>query len=181
MTESIFVAGATDDAFCMGMAVMVTSLAMNTKASSLDFFLIDAGLSTQNRRQISKTVKNSNVTLHWLSPEVQRYHAAPISGHISKASYFRLSLAALLPESVERVLHLDADMVVLDDIQKIWKLGPPEKVLRAVRDQNIWKVSDERGLRNFQALEIDPDAGYFNAGLLDLNLKSWHCCTNSYY
>ena len=46
---------------------------------------------------------------------------------------YRLSLGALLPD-VEKIVYLDADLVVLDDISKLFDLDLGQNIIGAVRD-----------------------------------------------
>ena len=45
------------------------------------------------------------------------------SHHISKATYFRLLLPEILPENIDRILFLDSDILVVDDLSEIANLN----------------------------------------------------------
>jgi lipopolysaccharide biosynthesis glycosyltransferase len=86
---------------------------------------------------------------------------------------FPLLLADVLPRSVERVLFLDPDLLVLDDIAKIWNVDLGAAVLAAVADQAIPRCGSPRGVKDCLRLGVPDDAPYFNAGVMLIDLPRW--------
>lgn len=82
--------------------------------------------------------------------------------HVSTATYYRLALHHCLPEGVEKVIYLDADIVVEDNITKIWvDLG----------DCFAAACADEGGVLQSRRLRLPVSQIYFNAGVMVFNLK----------
>ena len=87
-----------------------------------------------------------------------------IDPRYSEAASLRLLLPELLPE-LDRILYLDCDIVVRQDIARLWeetRLG--DNYLAAVYEAAI-----EGQAERFRALGCDP-ARYFNSGFLMMNL-----------
>ena len=87
-----------------------------------------------------------------------------IDPRYTEAASLRLLLPELLPE-LDRILYLDCDIVVRQDIAKLWnetQLG--DNYLAAVYEAAI-----EGQAERFRALGCDP-ARYFNSGFLLMNL-----------
>ena len=87
-----------------------------------------------------------------------------IDPRYSEAASLRLLLPELLPE-LDRILYLDCDIVVRQDIARLWeetRLG--DNYLAAV-----YEVAIEGQAERFRALGCDP-ARYFNSGFLLMNL-----------
>lgn len=87
-----------------------------------------------------------------------------IDPRYTEAASLRLLLPELLPE-LDRILYLDCDIVVRQDIAKLWnetQLG--DNYLAAVFEAAI-----EGQAERFRALGCDP-ASYFNSGFLLMNL-----------
>lgn len=84
--------------------------------------------------------------------------------YITIASFFRLLLPELLPDA-SRCIYLDCDVLVLDDLQKLWAEAGPDAPLCAVRE-----IQKEAELLHTAILGT-PD--YFNSGVLVLNLDLW--------
>ena len=87
-----------------------------------------------------------------------------IDPRYSEAASLRLLLPELLPE-LDRILYLDCDIVVRQDIARLWeetRLG--DNYLAAVYEAAIVGQAER-----FRALGCDP-ARYFNSGFLMMNL-----------
>jgi hypothetical protein len=77
------------------------------------------------------------VETHSVVPSVDPIASIPRqSGFVPEVS-FPLLLGELLPESVERVLFLDPDLLVVDDVAKIWEAELGDKVIAAAVDHAI--------------------------------------------
>ncbi len=78
----------------------------------------------------------------------------------------RLFMGALLPETVERVIYLDCDTVVLQSLRKLWELDLKGQLLAAVMEPTIYEaVKQEIGLSGQEP--------YYNSGVLLINLRKW--------
>ena len=84
---------------------------------------------------------------------------------LSTITYYRLMLPKILYEK-SKVIYLDADMLVLDDLTKLWKINLHGLSTAVVEDFNLQK--DKR----YSFLELKFNR-YFNAGLLVMDLDVW--------
>jgi lipopolysaccharide biosynthesis glycosyltransferase len=91
------------------------------------------------------------------------------SKYVTPSTYGKLLLARVLPASVERVIYLDCDTVVLTDITKLWRLTNEIPLLAACPDMHVNGPMSEYKER----IGMQPGAPYFNAGVLVLNLAAW--------
>lgn len=92
-------------------------------------------------------------------------------GYLSNGMYLRLFLPALLPAAVERYLYLDVDTVCVGDLSELWRMPMGDHALAAVPDGYTGTVGAEGGLPGAEGL--DPDAPYFNSGVLLVNKRRW--------
>ncbi|MBO4405189.1 MAG: glycosyltransferase family 8 protein [Alphaproteobacteria bacterium] len=74
--------------------------------------------------------------------------------HVTLATYYRLRIPEILPENIKKVLYLDGDVIVEQDLKKLWDTDISNYVLGAVKE----------GIE----LGVQHD---FNAGVLLLNLS----------
>jgi lipopolysaccharide biosynthesis glycosyltransferase len=82
-------------------------------------------------------------------------------------------LGRLLPPHLDRVVFLDADVLVLDDPAELWGADLGSCPLGAVVDQAIPRCSAPRGVREWRRHGIPPEAPYFNAGVMAVSLGAW--------
>lgn len=95
-------------------------------------------------------------------------------GYVSRATYLRLLLPRLLPAHVERLLYLDCDILCAGSLRELFDLDLRGNVLGAVRDAHAGSLSDMGGLPGLARYpDLDPDAPYFNAGVLLIDLPGW--------
>ena len=80
----------------------------------------------------------------------------------STSAYYRLILPSLLPD-LEKILYLDCDLLVLDDIAELWntELGGRSCAAAAVR------VAPEHQKK----IGLPAEAVYFNSGVMLFNLR----------
>ena len=93
----------------------------------------------------------------------------PIKGmsYWSIATYYRLYASELLPESVHRILYLDCDIIVNGKLDYLWEIDMTDKAAGVVPD-----IFEYDG--HFQRqLHYPEEAGYFNAGVVLINVDYW--------
>lgn len=82
---------------------------------------------------------------------------------ISVATYFRLMLPSVLPESIEKVVYIDCDLVVLDRIRKLYDIDLEDRLLLGVEDSISIHYNEQFG--------DSRDAIQVNGGVLVMNLR----------
>lgn len=90
-----------------------------------------------------------------------------IRAHFSKETYFRMVIPEIMP-FYEKVIYLDCDLVVKDDVAALLNEDIGEHYIAGVRDCYA-HMMDERLKKD---LGIDG-LGYVNAGVLVINMKQW--------
>ena len=170
----IAVACAADDGFAMPLAVALRS-ALDTLSEphALEAFVLDGGIGAANRERLERSLASPRLALRFVAPDTRMLAGIPHRGRVSRATYFRILAAELLPASLARALYLDADVRVVADLARLW--AEPQRGLPAlaVRDAGAPTVSSPRGLVNFRELGLAPELAYFNAGVMLLDLTLW--------
>ncbi|TXK52124.1 glycosyltransferase family 8 protein, partial [Pontibacter qinzhouensis] len=88
-------------------------------------------------------------------------------------AYMRLFAPFLIPASESKVIYMDVDMIVLEDISKLWHTDIGNNIFAAVQDHQKVVSCEWGGIPNYKALGIPADTKYFNSGLLLINTKKW--------
>lgn len=162
--ENIYIVSAADNQYALHLAVMLTSLCQNAnKNKNLFFYLIHSELSIGNQILFKKLCKKYQVNLSFLSINKELFDGVKITAHISEAAYYRILIPHLLPDRIEKVIYLDCDLIIKDDISKLWRVNIPDHFLAAVENP---------GFKRYDIL-IPKGAKYFNSGVLVLNVKKW--------
>lgn len=81
--------------------------------------------------------------------------------HISKAAFGKAMIPDLLDSSIKKAIFLDSDLIVLDDITKMYHTDISDCLLGAVATSFFAR---------YQELGLSSPSSYFNSGVLLLNL-----------
>ncbi|KAJ3562201.1 hypothetical protein NP233_g9727 [Leucocoprinus birnbaumii] len=142
---------AIDSPFVMPAAVAIQTVVQHTRGR-ISIYIIDCGLTEDDKETLNRCLpRSSDVTLSFL--------CLPDDSIASELgpSWAKLDLFHILP--IERVLYLDADVLVRHDISPLWQFDLHDRALGAIPD-----VGHPMGHNSF---EKHP---YFNAGVLLMNL-----------
>lgn len=82
--------------------------------------------------------------------------------HVSTATYFRFLLPRILPESVEKVLYLDADTIVPSDIGDVFKVDMTGAAVAGVSDYSATSLAARQNVKH-----------YINSGVILLDVEQW--------
>jgi len=90
---------------------------------------------------------------------------APVSGRYPREMYYRIFAARYLPKTLDRVLYLDPDIVVLGDISELYRLPLDGYYFAAASHVGRFLNSV-----NSARLDMAEDSPYINSGVLLMNL-----------
>lgn len=173
MDNKINIVFASDNNYAQHTAVAMASVLVNTKVpQKIQFYLIDDEIQQENKEKIIKTVQNLGGNIEFIKIKNSKLEDCYVSGELSRASYFRLDIANILDESIEKIIYLDCDLLVYDDIEKMWQLDMGGKPVAATCDLGIMASARVRKQKN-KFIGLPFDTPYFNAGVLIMDLKKW--------
>jgi lipopolysaccharide biosynthesis glycosyltransferase len=167
--DRIAIACSIDDRYALPLVVMLESLVERLRAPwRATVHLLHRGLSRQSLAAVASVVDLRPIELS--GPCLDRL---PRDGRLPLEAAAPLLLPELIPPDVPRVLFLDADMLVLDDIGPLWTLDLAGRALAAAVDPAIPLCHSPRGVPRAAARGIPPHTPYFNAGVMLVDLDAW--------
>lgn len=167
-TKRMNVLYSSDDNYAQHMGVSIYSLLRhNAEFENIRLYVIDNDISPENRDKLREMVSRfSNAEIMFLPfLEWKEKLRLNMSWGISISSYARLFVGEMLPETVDRVLYADCDMIVCEPLRELWNTPLDGKVLAAVQDGISADTKSAVGLQ--------AGMRYFNAGLLLIDLAEW--------
>lgn len=170
MKETINILCATDANYVPYCGVMLTSVFESNKDTRVDaYILIDTPLPQKAQRKFARLAEKYNNSINYLLIDKSFLKNFPIKGmeYWSIATYYRLYATELLPESVHRILYLDCDIIVDGQLDHLWQIDMTDKAVGTVPD--IFEY-DGHFQRQLHYPEV---AGYFNAGVVLINVDYW--------
>lgn len=175
MGNDIIIVCAGNREFFTPMKVMLKSLLVNTK-QNVNGYIMNCGWTVSDKEIFKKSFLDDNIKLNFIDvPKYECFNEFKISDDITIESYFRLFIPELLPDNIEKVVYLDADLVVEGDIKELWEIDMKDSIIMAVTEMNskAYLVSSPLALPSYQDLCIPEKCKYFNAGVLKIDLKKW--------
>jgi len=103
----------------------------------------------------------SGNNVHVKFVDIGEFSDYPVYALFDRPVYWRLIAPYVV--STSQVLFLDADTLVRDDLSDLFDMDLTGRTLGACQD---YLASLADGVNNYAALGLDPDAPYFNAGVL---------------
>lgn len=159
----------TSDLFASVAATSIVSLLENNKAvKEINFYIVDDGITSENKEKLTAMIISYGRYVHYIvAPDPSELFDFPFKSRYQMGhSYVRMAIATLLPETVERVIALDSDTLVVGNLSELWKLDMGENILAGVADcMNLDAYSRKFGLSG--------EEFYCNAGVFLIDLKKW--------
>lgn len=154
-----------DDAYVMPFKVLWHSL-MSTESvpENASIFVLHAEtLSNPSILDLQHFLKRYSRAASFMDARRFVPDDVPLSHHITKATYFRLYLASILPPHVTSAIYLDSDAITL----------------RSIRDLFDWNLThavaavDHLSPGNCVRLWGELSGNYFQAGVFLIDLEAW--------
>lgn len=176
-SEPITLVVATDNFYAVLLSELLKSIEVNHKTNELiHIHVIDDGISKKNIDLLTKTVDENVFTFfrHKIADFIPRNFKVPNDkSGLPVTTYLRLFAPYLIPRDKSKMLYLDVDMIVLNDISLLWNIDLGDRLLAAVQDKCKTIKSHWGGISNYEELGLNPNDKYFNAGLLLINPILW--------
>lgn len=161
---------AVDDNFEMPVRVLLHSLAAAHEdcLDELEVVVLYDELSLDAQTRIRAQGDQLGLKLKLVeSPVDPRF---PRLTRFTSAIYLRLNVHRVLAEE-SRVLYLDSDLLVMNDLRELLTLPMNGHALGAVRDPVRPTLGCGGALLSWDPAEFPPDRAYFNSGVLLMDLE----------
>lgn len=155
---------ATDNNFIDVLYASISSLYDTNGDLNLDIWIIGEKISDLNKDKINNLSKEYNQKeVNWIENCEIPYQVKLDRG--SASQYSRLMIGSVLPDSVKKVLYLDADTIILSNLIELFNVCFDNKI--------VIGVSDVINAEYKKILNIPEDKAVFNTGVLLLDLEKW--------
>jgi lipopolysaccharide biosynthesis glycosyltransferase len=171
---------ASDEAYAMPLATTLRSIAEANRSSwPLEFHVLCNGLCEDTRVKVFNSLPKESAAIRWIPVDVKLFGGFREAYYVSKMTYARLLIPSIFPDTVSRVLYLDTDLLVLDDLGPLWETDLGGAIVGAVSDFFFHTAFVAEGL-DPELMRAEPRYGglprvrdYFNAGVLLIDLDRW--------
>jgi lipopolysaccharide biosynthesis glycosyltransferase len=151
-----------DKSYSQHACVSLRSLSMHNR--NFQLWLIHDGLEERAQTFILDLADRVGFSVRQIRVDKRTFSDLVLREGLTNATYYRLLLPKLIPQSVKRIVYLDADLVVRSRLDALFRMDPYGKFLSAVEDAGY------KG----QLLPLsDEHTPYFNAGVMSIDLDMW--------
>ena len=158
--------------YLMPAGVMLCSLFENNKEEQITIHAMLGEDGDQCMKPLQEMTERYHQTIRFYDMKDVRTDDFPVGLYfqepfITKEAYFRLFVMDVLPQSLEKVLYLDVDMVICGSIRELWDMD--------ISDVAVGVVPDcfHQDIHETNRIGYEVSLGIFNSGVLLINLNYW--------
>jgi len=170
---------ACDDNYAPFAGVSICSLLENNKElEEITIYIASENISSENITLLHKQVKKYGdkrllkvIDKSQFSEQLESFNKTRFRG--SFAAYYRIFLEKIIDDDVDRLLYLDCDTLVVDDLRSLLALDFNNKTVAAVIDVTSTIIQDTRFSKDNNVKEKERYKPYFNSGVILFNIPNW--------
>ncbi|MFV0419593.1 MAG: glycosyltransferase family 8 protein [Dysgonomonas sp.] len=164
----------TDENYIMPCGITMVSLLENDKDNIIIFHIMGIELKEKSKEKLSlicSQYRNASIMFYDAKEKIINLcYLSPTDYQLlNNANYIRLFLGDILSENIDKVLYLDCDIIVSDNLSDLWNTNIENYSLAGVPDLHICCSHPE----TFNRLGYSDKEQYINSGVLLINLKYW--------
>lgn len=144
---------------------MLYSLATQNK-EKINVYVAHSKLEESDLKFIKDKLPLDNIEINEIKLDDEFLCEAPITFHFSKEMYYRIFASDFLPESIDRILYLDPDLIILNSLTNFYNMEMGNNLFSAIKSQNPLTQTQCK-IR----LKMAEESVYFNSGVLLMNVK----------
>ena len=188
--QTITIVTGADENYAIGLAVTLRSAIDHLGPDrKLDVYVIDGGILEETRLKLLASWNDPRVTISWKNPKLDSLDGFVTTDYLNRSTYLRLLIPEIVPESTTKVIYLDSDLLITQDLGLLWdepiddfailagqEVGAPyvdAAIVFADDSKKYSRVGITTPIKNYRELGMDPYAKVFNAGILVVNVAKW--------
>ena len=152
---------ASDSHFVRHTAATIASVLSSNPGTT--FHWIHDHLPANVKRRLCEFTSRSGSKIYFYEA-ISSLCGFKVDKHASSANYFRLQALQLLPETIDRILYLDSDVIVRKNLADLFAIDLNGCLLAAAQDPLSPILAPQLGLQ---------PCDYFNSGVMLIPLNVW--------
>ena len=149
---------------------MLTSAVQNTPGRKFHVWLLHSAIPQEDLTRLSGFCQTLGVPLTPLVMDRRLFADAPISNQYPQEMYYRLLAAELLPRSLDRVLYLDPDILVINPVRALYDTDLEGDLMAAATHTGLLAgITDPVNRLRLENYEAEA---YYNSGVLVMDLSA---------
>ena len=158
-----------DNNYVQHMYITIMSILKFAKNSEFyNIYILNGGISQKNINILNKLKNENTVNINFIDINANDFSACPMTNYVSYITlptYYRFKIASLIPD-IDKILYLDSDIVVNNNIAELYNTDIESYYIAAVPEVN--------NHHHKERLSLNDNQYYINAGVLLINIKKWN-------
>jgi lipopolysaccharide biosynthesis glycosyltransferase len=163
--EKINILVTLDKNYIPYLNVMLTSLLYSNQDCCFDIYLLHSNIPDSSLTETQNILGESGELIPVKAKDIGLDNA-PTTSRYPQEIYYRIFAAKYLPDTLDRILYLDPDIIVNGSLKSLYSL-PMDKYYFAAASHTgalLRKINELR-------LDMDEECPYINSGVMLMNLK----------
>lgn len=157
-----------DRHYLLPLRIMLTSLFLNNPGERFDVYLAGDGMTGEDLASLQALCHRAGGELHPVAVPADAFAGAPVIRYYSRAMYYRLLAAQLLPDTLDKALYLDPDVLIINRVRPLYETDLGPMLCAAATHEGLTGMSSQIARIRLST----PEArAYFNSGVLMMNLS----------
>ena len=155
-----------DSGYVFPLCTMLSSLVENNRGEIINLYVAHSSLTSEDFKKIKNALGNSDTEIYPIKLGDGLFKNAPTKNRITKETYYRIFAPLYLPRSVDRILYIDPDTIILNSLQSFYSTDFGEYLIIGAKhfDGNIDRWNKFR-------LSLKKSEHYINAGVMLMNIE----------
>jgi len=145
---------------------MLMSLINNNPRETVHVWLLHSAIPQEKLQALEEYCGLHCVPLTPLKVDRAIFQNAPISKRYPQEMYYRLLAPHLLPESLEKVLYLDPDILVINPLRPLWDVELKGRAFAAASHTGITEI-----MNDINRVRLGTEHDYYNTGVVLMDLE----------
>lgn len=150
------------------LEVLLTSLFLNNPGIPCRIYLMHRNMPEPVLHGLSENIRQFQYELHPVSVNEELFLKAPTTKQYPQEMYYRLLAGQLLPDSIDRILYLDPDILIINSLRELWDTDLDDRLFAAAAHTGKTELAN-----NVNRLRLGTNEDYYNSGVLLINLEKY--------
>lgn len=155
-----------DENYIPPFKTMLKSFADNHPQQETTFWLIHDGMEEDDLEDLDDFIGSYGASFNPLEISKDYFEEAKVTKRYPQSMYYRLLAPLILPDTLDKILYLDPDILVINPLDELWELELPQKKCFAAASHDI--VGNITS--GINKIRLETDHSYFNSGVILIDL-----------
>ncbi len=154
-----------DENYIPYLNVMLSSMLQSNPGRRFNVYLLHTSIRPTALENTRRLLEGAGELIPIAAKDIGLSNA-PTTSRYPLEIYYRIFAAKYLPDTLDRVLYLDPDLIVNRSLEALWSM-PLDDYYFAAASHTGKLITKLNGIR----LDMDEEAPYINSGVMLMNLK----------